>query len=94
MPVTHGTEPHREKIVPPSGLRHGFVAQAISPKVASTLPEALKARDDEMSKLRVADKGKGTWDESKVMEYGDAIKAARSSNLKFNCGRFFLWCIP
>jgi hypothetical protein len=69
---------HREELEPagsqlnPLIAWYSLVAKPIPRKMWATMPKAQAAVDAEWQKLRDADGGLGTWDESTVTNYWDA----------------------
>ena len=86
MPVTPAfvaTEAHREKEAAagdelnPLVAWYSLVAKPIARKLWATMPRAQAAVDTEWQKLREADDGRGTWDETVVREYWDVQREAK-----------------
>ena len=74
---------HRERAEPagdqmnPLIAWYSLVAKPIPRKLWATMPKAQAAVDAEWAKLRAADGGRGTWDESTVTNYWDARRHAK-----------------
>jgi len=74
---------HREKLAPvgnqldPLIAWYSLVAKPIQRKLWASMPKAQAAVDSEWAKLRAADNGRGTWDESTVTNYWDAQRQAK-----------------
>ena len=74
---------HRERQAPtgdqmnPLIAWYSLVAKPIPRKLWATMPKAQAAVDAEWDKLRAADGGRGTWDESTVTNYWDAQRQAK-----------------
>ena len=56
---------------------YSLVAKPIPRKMWASMPKAQAAADAEWEKLRTADGGHGTWDESTVCNYWDAQRQAK-----------------
>ena len=75
--------PHREKVEPAGDVMnpliawYSLVAKPIPRKMWASMPKAQAAVDAEWEKLRQADGGRGTWDESTVCNYWDAQRQAK-----------------
>ena len=91
-PLLGRAESHRKKVNDNhlGGLLCGLVAKTMTPKdiaKSQVLAAAFKASDDvERRKLDAA----GVFDWNSVMEYGDAVKAARRRGFKTHVGRIFI----
>ena len=76
-------QPHRERVEPagdqmnPLIAWYSLVAKPIPRNMWSSMPKAQAAVDAEWEKLRQADGGRGTWDESTVCNYWDAQRQAK-----------------
>ena len=56
---------------------YSLVAKPIPRKLWDSMPRARASVDTEWQKLRDADEGRGTWDESLVREYWDVQREAK-----------------
>ena len=89
---------HREKVPDADSPFPCCIARKVSSKEYTNTPAALAAMDKEWENLRTAprpdpkDKGRGVWNESKVMEAADARAAARRNGKKAHFGRIAALC--
>ena len=73
-------------------LYNACVARPVGPKEVREHPKALKAMQDEWSRLRAVgwpDGQQGVWDETKVREWREVKAEARHGNAKAHIGRIF-----
>ena len=102
-PPQHGRSGHREKVEPhgdqlnPLIAGYALVAKPIPRKMWATMPKAQAAVDSEWQKLRDADGGLGTWDESPVTNYWDAQRQAKqkleTTGVHTHFGALFDLCV-
>lgn len=73
------------------------MAKPVPRKQWETNAKALKSVDAEWHKLRVADEGRGTWDETIVREYWDIQKEAKDKlariGIHIHFGTLFDLCV-
>ena len=94
---------HREKVeeygdqMNPLITWYSLVAKPIPRKMWASMPKAQAAVDSEWQKLRDADGGRGTWDESSVTNYWDAQRQAKqkleTTGVHTHFGSLFDLCV-
>ena len=95
--------PHREKVEPAGDVMnpliawYSLVAKPIPRQMWASMPKAQAAVDAEWEKLRQADGGRGTWDESTVCNYWDAQRQAKEklerTGIHTDFGSLFDLCV-